>query len=313
MKYIDFENKKLSKIILGGDYYGDLVTETDVYKLIDCYVSTGGNFFDTARLYTGGKSETIYGKWLKNNKRDDFFVATKGGCREINGVKYMGISQKEIETDLDNSLKAFDMAYVDLYYLHRDDENIPVEEIIEYLNSFVKKGKIKNIGVSNWKSERIKKANEYAKENNLVPITFSQIKYSLAKTSPYYVDDSTLVEMNDKEYEFYKGNNIIVAAFAPQAKGFFSKMEKAGAEGLDAKTRERYYCEENCEKYNRVSEIAEKYKISVGSVSVNYLTSKDIDVLPIVGCKNVNQLMDSLNGCDITFSQKEMNFLDNKE
>ena len=93
----------------------------------------------------------------------------------------MGISQKEIETDLDNSLKAFDMDYVDLYYLHRDDENIPVEEIIEYLNSFVKKGKIKNIGVSNWKSERIKKANEYAKENNLVPITFSQIKYSLAK------------------------------------------------------------------------------------------------------------------------------------
>ena len=63
MKYTEFKDMRLSKIILGGDYYGELVTETDVFKLIDSYVEMGGNFFDTARLYTGGKSETIYGKW----------------------------------------------------------------------------------------------------------------------------------------------------------------------------------------------------------------------------------------------------------
>ena len=310
MKYVDFNGRKLSRIILGGDYYGRQVSESDVYKLIDKFVELGGNFFDTARLYTAGQSEEIYGKWLNAHRREDYFLATKGGCREVDGVKESGISEAEIIKDLDDSLNALKLSYVDLYYLHRDDENIPVSEVMEYMNKFVSEGKIKNIGVSNWKAQRIKEANEYADKHNLVPITFSQIKYSLAASSPSYIDEPGLVEMNDEEYKFYSKNNIIVSAFASQSKGFFSKIEKYGAAGLDEKTKTRYLCEENLEKYKNVKETAEKYNICVSAVSLNYLTSKSVVILPIVGCKNESQLVDSLKGTDITFTEDEVKKLE---
>ena len=312
MRYYKFDNMNLSKIILGGDYYGSLVSEKDVFSLIDKYVYLGGNFFDTARLYTDGTSEEIYGKWLKKHGRDNYFLATKGGCHHMDGKNVGMLAEKEVKTDLDNSLKALGIDCVDLYYLHRDDETIPVEEIIGYLNKFVQEGKIKNIGVSNWKGRRIKAANDYALKNGLKPIVFSQIKYSYAKTNPSYSDELSLVEMDESEYNFYKENNIPVAAYASQAKGFFSKMHKKGADNLDDKTSKRYLYKDNVEKYKRVTEIAEKYNITHAAVSLCYLVSKDIDVLPVIGCKSVAQLMDSIEGVDTVLTNEDVLYLEGK-
>ncbi len=299
----------LSGIILGGDYYGSLVSEKDVYKLLDTFYFLGGNNFDTARMYTDGVSEIIYGKWIKTKPRDSVFIATKGGHPDlVTGKKRL--LEKEVEEDLNKSLKAMGLDFVDLYYLHRDDEDLPEEYIIEYLNKFKKEGKIKNIGVSNWKAKRIKKANEYALKHGLTPITFSQIKYSLTKTSPFYQDDATLVEMNDTEYNLYKDLNINVTCFAPQAKGFFSKLENVGESGLDDKTRQRYLCEENVTRYQKVKKIAENYNISVGAVSILYLLSnKDFNTFPVIGCKTVSQLEDTLDTKDIILTPEDIYFL----
>ena len=299
----------LSGVILGGDYYGSLVSEEDVYKLLDTFYDLGGNNFDTARLYTDGVSETIYGKWIKTKPRDSVFIATKGGHPDLlTGEKRL--LEKEVEEDLNKSLNALSLDFVDLYYLHRDDENLPEEYIIEYLNKFKREGKIKNIGVSNWRAKRIKKANEYALKHGLTPITFSQIKYSLTVTSPSYEDDVTLVEMNDTEYNLYKDLNINVTCFAPQAKGFFSKFEKLGEKGLDQKTRQRYLCEENVKRYQKVKKIAEKYNISVGAVSILYLLcNEDFNSLPVIGCKTVPQLLDTLSGKDVILTPEDIYFL----
>ena len=296
MRYYKFGNTNLSKIILGGDYYGSVVSEKDVFSLIDKYVYMGGNFFDTARLYTDGMSESIYGKWLKNHKTSNCFLATKGGCHKKDGKNAAMLSQQEVKEDLENSLKALGLDCIDLYYLHRDDESIPAEEIIGYLNNFVQEGKIKNIGVSNWKVSRIKEANDYAKTHGLNKIVFSQIKYSLAKTNPAYCDECSLVEMDDFEYNFYKENNITVAAYASQAKGFFTKMHLKGADNLDDK--ELYFAD------------FWTTPISHAAVSISYLVSKDIEVFPIVGCKNIAQLTDTLDGNDIVLTQDEVQYLE---
>lgn len=307
MNYFDFKGQKLSKIILGGDYYGTVVPETSVYMLLDYFFDIGGNFFDTARMYTNGLSETIYGRWFKNKNRDKLFLATKGGFPD-NGVSR--IYENDVRYDLENSLKALNMEYIDLYYLHRDDEKIPCEEIIGYLNKFRDEGKIKNIGVSNWKAERIEKANSYAEKHGLEKITFSQIKYSMVKTSPGYKDDPTLVEMNESEYEIYKKLGIKVAAFASQGKGFFSKYQNGGADRLDQKTRERYFCNENINGFEKAKHIAEKYNISVASVCLLYLIEQPFfDVMPIIGCKTLGQLKNTLLGTDTVLTEKDREYL----
>lgn len=311
MQYFDFENRKLSKIILGGDYYGTIVNEKDVYDLLDKFCYMGGNFFDTARMYTNGMSETIYGKWIRKKNRDDVFIATKGGFpyREKN-LERSRLTEKDVKFDLDKSLEALKLDYVDLYYLHRDDESIPVEEIIGYLNKFVQSGKIKHIGVSNWKADRIYKANLYANKHGLNPITFSQIKYSMVKTSTLYNEDRTIVEMDNTEFETYKKMNVKIAAFASQGKGFFPKYMKNGEEGLDEKTRVRYFCKENIKSFEKAKYIAEKYDTSLASVCLLYLMCQnDIDVMPIIGCKNIEQLKDSLAGVDIKLSEKDIEYL----
>ncbi len=301
MLYTEISQKKTSKLIMGTDYMGTLVPESEVMSLFDFYFDLGGNHFDTAHMYCEGLSEILVGKWLKTKKREDIFVSTKGG------FPYQNVSRLDSESlrrDIEESLVRLDTECVDLYYLHRDDVKIHAGEIIETLNSFIKEGKTVSIGCSNWKSARIKEANDYAKSHGLKGFAASEIKWSLAETSPFFKDDPTLVEMNEDELEFYQNNDLKVTAFASQAKGFFSKYEKGT---LDGKSKERYWCDKNIARYVAAREIAQKRGVSIAAVVIAYLISQKNPVtMPVVGCKNIAQLKDTVAFCDLILTDKEL-------
>ena len=304
MLYTHISQKKTSKLVMGTDYMGTLVPENDVMNLFDCYYNLGGNHFDTAHLYCRGESERLVGKWLKTKNRDDIYVSTKGGHPPLSDMTVSRLDEKDLRCDIEESLKRLNEEYVDLYYLHRDDINRPAGEIIETLNKFIKEGKTKAIGCSNWRAERIKEANDYAKEHNLEGFIASQIKWSLAVTAPCFSDDPTLVEMDERELEFYKASGMKVVAFASQAKGFFSKYENGN---LDGKAKERYLWEKNVARFESAKKIALEHNVPVAAIVVSYIISqKNPDSLPIVGCKNINQLKDTAFCCDLVLSDEEI-------
>lgn len=306
MIYKNINDLKVSAIVLGTDYYGSTVCENDCFKLMDMYRDFGGNCIDTAKLYVDGMSEEIIGKWLKNKQRDKFIISTKGAHPPVSDMNISRLSEKEIEEDLNSSLKRLNTDYVDIYWLHRDDINKSVEPIIDALNKFIKQGKIRNIGASNWTAKRIKEANCYAEKNGLVPFCASQIKWSLAITNPAYKDDPTLVEMNENEYEFYENNPVSVFAFASQGKGFFSKMAEGGADALSEKAKERYYCEENLKRFDACKDIARKNSVSVSAAVVSYIYSdKNTNSVAIIGPKNENQLTDTVKYSDFVLTEAE--------
>ncbi len=309
--------KDIFPICLGSDCFGSLVSESDSFAMMDWYAACGGNIIDTARMYAvwidgmEGKSEETIGKWMKKrNMRNKMIISTKCAHPSLATMDVPRLSLAEIEQDIDKSLRALMTDYIDICFLHRDSNLVPVEEIIYALNRMVKKGKIRTFGCSNWKSDRIIQADAYAKMDKLQSFVASQIKWSLAKTNPQSIDDTTLVEMDQQEYTFYKDSGMCVFAYAPQAKGFFTTLSLGGKEALSPKALERYMSKENEVAYEKALKIAADMGKSVTAVILSYLMSTPhFPVLPIVGCKNITQLQDSLGAVDLSLGTKTLSSL----
>ncbi len=304
---------KISRIALGTDVYGSALDSGMSISLLDNYCELGGNVIDTASVYGGEDehiSEKLIGKWLKSkHNRDKLFISTKGGHPKTSDMSISRLSRKEIESDIDNSLKNLGVDYIDIYWLHRDDASIAVSEIMDTLNTLVKKGKTRYIGMSNWTCERINEANEYAEKNGYAKLISSQIQYSPAR-AVIENNDPTLVLMNDNEYDYFSNHDLSVFAFASQAKGFFSKLANGGIEALSEKAKDRYLSDTNLKIFENIKTVAENHNATIGeTVIASLIYNGAFQTIPIIGCKNLTQLKDSMNGADAGLSQEECDFI----
>lgn len=238
--------------------------------------------------------------------RDKMIVCTKGAHPELNTMNISRLSDQDIDKDLEESLEYLQTDYIDLYLLHRDDVNRPAGEIIEFLNKQIKSGKIRYFGCSNWKAERIREANTYARKHGLAGFPVSEIMWSLAKINENAIGDPTIVYMNDKEKQFYYEAEMSVLAFTSQARGFFNKI----VNGDLSKVRSAYYNDENMKRYEKIMRLTRDMNISVTSVVLGYLTSQPFTSVPIVGNRSLSQLKESINAADICFSQEIIRYLE---
>jgi aryl-alcohol dehydrogenase-like predicted oxidoreductase len=140
---------KVSAIGLGTNQFGGKVDQATTQNIIDAAIDLGVNFLDTADVYQGGRSEENIGKALKN-KRDKVIIATKVFFKVGDGPNDMGASRKHIFDGIEASLKRLATDYIDLYQIHRWDENTPVEETMIALHDLIRDGKVRYIGASNF-------------------------------------------------------------------------------------------------------------------------------------------------------------------
>ncbi len=304
MRYSYSFGKKSSKILLGTAYFQDTISKSDAFKIMDKYYEMGGCHIDTARLYANGEAEAVIGEWLKDRKPEGIILSTKGGYPAVDGSFVSRLSESEIRSDLEASLKALRLDCIEFYWLHCDDENTPVSDIINIMNLLVKEGKIKKFGASNWRSCRIDEANKYAAENNLAGFSASQIRFNPA----YNVTErSWLVGMDKNEFAWYKKADMPVVAYSSQAKGFFSKMAELGESALSEKAKLRYLCEENLRRLEIIKELSIKHECSVASVVCGCLCSfNSPDVFPIIGGSRIEQIEDSMRGADVVIAPSEL-------
>ncbi|HEY2332521.1 MAG TPA: aldo/keto reductase [Acidimicrobiales bacterium] len=171
----------VSRACLGAMMFGHTETptnEADSRRIIDAFLDGGGNFIDTANVYTGGQSEEVVGRAIKA-KRDDVVLATKGFGPIGEGPNTSGLGRKYLTRALDASLARLDTDYVDLYQCHRPDPSTPVEETMATLDGFVQAGKVRYIGCSNWTGSQIVEAQWAAARNGGTPFVSLQPRYSL--------------------------------------------------------------------------------------------------------------------------------------
>lgn len=312
MKYRKMGNSELivSDICLGCMGFGEAnkgqhswtINEEKTREIIKIAIETGINFFDTAPVYQGGSSENFIGKALKDfSAREDFVIATKFIPRSTKELE-QGISgEKHIENSLNKSLKNLGLEYVDLYIYHMWDYHTPIEDIMIGLDKMIKSGKARAIGISNCFAWQLAKANYFARSNNLTEFISMQGHYNLIAR-----------EEEREMIPFCKAENIAITPYSALAGGRLAKrrneISKRLLEDNYAKLKYDNSMENDKVIIERVSEIAEKYGVSMAEVSLAWLISKG--TIPIVGATKKSQLDGIIKAIDFNLERKDIEYLE---
>ena len=177
----------VSPLCLGGNVFGWTADETASFRVLDAYVDGGGNFIDTAEVYSrwvpgheGGESETILGRWLRSRRRrDQLVIATKVGAPMGEDPAKQGLSRRRILDAVDGSLRRLKVDEIDLYQAHFDDPNTPLDETLATFDGLIKAGKVRHVGASNYSAPRLKAALDVARSAGYRPYETLQPQYNL--------------------------------------------------------------------------------------------------------------------------------------
>jgi aryl-alcohol dehydrogenase-like predicted oxidoreductase len=170
---------KVSELCLGAMTFGRETDETTSQQILDRFADAGGNFVDTADVYSRGLSEVVLGRWLRGKPRDDFVIATKVRFAMGEGPNEVGLSRKHIMAALEASLRRLGTDYIDLYQVHSWDQTTPLEETLSTLDSLVKSGKVRYIGASNHTGWQLQKAIDTSNHHGWEPYVCLQPLYNL--------------------------------------------------------------------------------------------------------------------------------------
>lgn len=222
---------RVSSLCLGTVGYGTGVSDEDAYRQLDIFARGGGNFIDTAHVYGDwgdrgpGLSERIIGQWLKRTGlRNQVILATKGAHPLLNSMEKPRLDEANIRLDLRQSLTGLGTDYIDLYILHRDDPQRPVEEILGVLEAAKARGEIRYYGCSNWTLPRLIEAQEAAARLGYQGFHCNQLMWSLADINYDGLWDSTMVPMDTDTFFYHQQSGLSAMAYMAIAKGYFSKL-----------------------------------------------------------------------------------------
>ncbi|MCS6826703.1 MAG: aldo/keto reductase, partial [Caldilinea sp.] len=298
---------KVSELCLGTMQWGWTADEETSRRVMDAFVEAGGNFLDTADIYSnwapnnpGGVSEEIIGRWMKARKnRHQMVVATKVRGRMWEGPNGEGLSRVHILKACEDSLRRLQTDYIDLYQTHWYDEETPIEETMDALDALVRQGKVRYVGCSNYPAWRLMEALWVSDKRNLVRYDSLQPHYNLAHRAEY--------ERELKEVCLTFGLGVI--PYSPLAGGFLtgkyskeSATESARAEGI----KRRYFNEAGWRVLDAVRAVAAETNSTPTAVSLAWLLAQPEMTAPIIGANSVEQLQTSLAACDLTLTSAQM-------
>lgn len=286
--------------------------EETAYDLLDSVLESGINAFDCARSY--GKAEEVLGKWIESRQcRDKVIILTK--CGDVKAGRVL-VNRRVIMEQLHQSLEALRVNYVDIYLLHRDDQNTPVEEFIDTLNEAKETGKIKVFGVSNWTHQRIETANRYAKSKGLAGFQVSSPNYGLAlQVQDLWGGGCVSISGDKAACSWYAENQMPVIAYSSLGRGFFSGKFKAGDyEGarrfMDIFAQKGYLCEENMLRLQRAEELAQIYGVSVPEIAMRYVFSNEMNIFAVVSTTSAERLQMNIRAANNPLSAKDVAYLE---
>ena len=282
-------------LVLGTAPFGTGIPKETAFAILDAFLDRGGSMVDTAAVYGMGGSEQTLGDWLKSRgARQRVVISTKGGHPSLPDWSRR-ITEGHIRADMESSLRFLGTDHVDIYFLHRDDENQPVEAIMPILDRLVREGKTRTIGASNWTVERINEANAFARENGMTEFSVSQIFHNAALINKQGVYDPTLVAMDPTQHEGYAANGMPVMAYTAQAQGLFSHIRDHGYEGLSDGMVRTYINSATKARAEQILAVSAETGISPTAVSLAYLLhDRKVKTYPILGISRVERLEEAM-------------------
>jgi aryl-alcohol dehydrogenase-like predicted oxidoreductase len=299
---------EIAPLVFGGNIFGWTVDPSTSFKLLDAFVAAGFNSIDTADMYsrwvpghTGGESETIIGEWMqRRGNREKLIVATKVGM-DMGGDR-KGLSKSHILRSAEESLKRLQTDYIDLYQSHTDDADTPFEETFGAYAQLIKQGKVRAIGASNYKSDRLAAALEASRKSGLPVYQTLQPNYSLIERAEY---ESTLEPLCAKE-------GLGVINYFPLAAGFLTGKYRSESDTTGkarARNVTKYLNERGFKILDVLDQVARKFNATPARVSLAWLLARPSITAPIVSATNLDQLKDLVASVDLALDRESIELL----
>jgi aryl-alcohol dehydrogenase (NADP+) len=266
----------------------------------------GINFFDTADMYSVGVSEEVTGRALRDfAQRDKIVIATKVYNPMSDDPNDRGLSRKHIMDAIDNSLRRLGTDYVDLYQIHRWDDETPIEETLDALNDVVRAGKARYIGASSMYAWQFAKALYTADLHGWSRFVSMQNHYNLI----YREEEREMIPL-------CRDQGIGLIPWSPLARGFLAGNRTSDKGGptkrakSDSFAHRMYYQEEDFTVVDRVEELAERHGVKPAQIALAWMLHKPGITAPIIGATKMYHLEEAVAALDITLSEEDMAYLE---
>lgn len=302
---------QVSELCLGTMQFGWTADEAASFAVMDAFVEAGGNFLDTADIYSrwapgnpGGVSEEIIGRWIKaRGNRDEIVVATKLRGQMWDGSDGEGLHRAHIQRAIDDSLRRLQIETIDLYQCHWPDDGTPVEETLSVFDELIDSAKVRYIGASNYTAAQLGKAQSTAREVGLVRFDTLQPNYSLVHRSEY---EAALADLCRRE-------GIGVIPYSPLAGGFLTGKYRKGRPLPNSQRvsgAKEKMTDEGFGVLAALDTVAEAHETSLAAVALAWLISKPTISAPIMGANTPEQLQDLLPASELQLDFDELTALD---
>jgi len=313
MKYKQIGKSGLitSNLTLGTMIFGEKskrsTPKKEALEIINQYLEAGGNHLDTADVYANGQSEVIVGEAVKK-RRTEVIISTKVRFKTNPHINGEGLSRLHIIDGVNSSLKRMQTDYIDLLYIHCFDPITPLEETIRVLEDLIKNGKVRYIGISNFKAWQLMKAQGLTRQLNTNCFIAAQYQYSLVN--------------RDMEYEFFdllEAEGLGLLPWGPLGGGFLTgkyskeKPSSGRISTTDEHTEEawqRRNTDKNWKIIEKVKQLANKYEATPSQISIAWILSKSIIPSVVLGVRTKEQLVDNFMAKNLDLSEDDLLVLD---
>ena len=286
-------------LCLGGNVFGFSADVKSSEIVLDYYFDNGGNFVDTADMYSqwapghvGGESETIIGNWMKRRgNRKEMIIATKVAKLDTRP----GLKSANIISACDDSLRRLQTDYIDLYYAHQDDPETPIEETLNTFDSLIKSGKVRYIAASNFTAARLQESLEISKANSLASYVACQDQYNLMDRDY----EKTLRDTVEK-------NGLSEIPFYGLARGFLSGKYRPGVtvESVRATgVANSYANDRGWAMLEKLDQIAKERNTSVSSIALAWLRQQKTVSAPIASATKLEQIKELMPVVELNTSE----------
>ena len=302
---------QVSAICLGTMQFGWSADEGQSFAVMDAFVEAGGNFIDTADVYSswapghaGGESEGIIGRWLQaRGNRDRVVIATKVRGRMWEGPDGEGLSRSHILRAAEDSLRRLQVETIDLYQCHHPDESTPIEETLRAFEELIGAGKVRCIGASNYSAHQLTEALRVADEQRLPRFVALQPHYNLVHRREYEGDLEALCA----------DEGLGVVPYSPLARGFLTGKYRKGQalpKGPRKRRAKEYMNERGFQVLAALDGVAAARERTVAAVALAWLLTRATVTAPIIGVNTPEQLADLLPATELQLTADELAAID---
>ena len=300
----------VAPLAFGGNVFGWSADEATSFSLLDAFVDAGFNLVDTADVYSrwapghsGGESETVIGKWLKKSgRRDAVVIATKVGMDM--GGDNKGLSRRHIHRSIDGSLKRLQTDFIDLYQSHEDDAATAFEETLETYARLIESGKVRAIGASNFKADRLAAALDVSERDGLPRYETLQPHYNLIERANYEAELEPLCV----------ARGLGVISFFGLARGFLSGKYRSEADLDKSKARgggvKGYLNPRGLRILDALDSVGARYDVAPATIAIAWLIARSSITAPIASATSLAQLKELFAAATLELDRAAIDELD---